>query len=486
VIIAPSFVKLIIYKEISMVPDLSQQIFALPKIRILGREIDEAIVEIDGMRIFLNPNPERFMDKKLLSGELWEHKEVDLLRRIIKPGMTILDIGANFGYYSLLFSQWAGKNGRVIAFEPTSEYSNRLIRHIQENNLRNVRAEIIGLSDSNATCQISVGECSATIQWVWSMKPRTTETIQLVTLDSWWQQYIDEGNPDKLDFVKVDTDGHEPKFLLGARQVLMRHRPMILMEFFRPQYADTGYSCEQVADFLEKEWGYELCMVETGKAFDSRKALLEKINNEKLSCDILCIPQKNIISQSAGENTTTPVTVSAISHNNPGTSINAVPDTFVLNISPAMLSKARELVGGQESQAVFFILMSASEMFVNQAGKPDSRRFTAAFENINESKISRTSYLLTTNRANALTHTLNASAAFEDGKGNFDAASFDTCFNGLCDCQFSGSEAQRITVFYNLMRPIRQETVRIAERQYNSAFPDGIQHTSYLGQNGFK
>jgi FkbM family methyltransferase len=452
-----------------MVPDLFHQNYALPKVRILSRQANEATIEIDGMRMFLNPNPERFMDKKLLSGELWEHKEVDLLRRIIRPGMTVLDIGANFGYYTLLFSRWVGDSGRVIAFEPTIEYGNRLIRHIQENNLRNVRAEIIGLSDIAATCPISVGECSATIQWVWSLTPRNTETIRLVPLDDWWRKYVDEGNPDKLDFVKVDTDGHEPRFLLGAGRVLMQHRPIILMEFFSPQYVDTGYSCEQVADFLEKEWGYELCMVETGNPFDSRKALLDKINDEKRSCDILCVPQRTIGCKGVGVNVTTaPAAVSAVSQENLEMGVNTAPAAFVVNINPAMLNKARELVGGQESQSVFFILMSASELFVNQAGKPDNRRFNAAFENINESKISRAAHLLDTNRASALTHLLNASAAFSDGNGNFDTASFETCFGNLSDNRFSCSAIERITIFYNFMRPTGQEPMKIMEKKSDS------------------
>jgi FkbM family methyltransferase len=458
--------------------ELSGSNYALPKVRILGRQSNEAVVEIDGLRMFLNPSPERFMDKKLLSGELWEHKEVQILCRIIRPGMTILDVGANFGYYTLIFSKWVGDNGRVIAFEPTSEYGNRLIRHIRENNLQNVRLEMLGLSDSAATCQISVGECSATIQWVWSLTPRITETIQLVTLDSWWQQYLAQGNPDKLDFVKVDTDGHEPKFLLGARQVLIRHRPIMLMEFFSPQYASTGYSCEQVAELLEKEFGYELCSVETGKPFDSRKGLLEKINNEKLSCDILCVPREKAVCQHSDANVTAaPATVSSATQQNPQTSTSASLATSVVNITPAMLGKARELVGEKESQAAFFILMSASEAFVRQAGRFNNREFGAALEHLDVSKIRKVAHLMSTGPGAALTYLLAASAAFADGNGDFDACSFNARFNDLADYQFMGNESERIARFFNTMRPVKQETLRIVGKKSDSAISDSVQLT---------
>ncbi|MHC4622304.1 MAG: FkbM family methyltransferase, partial [Planctomycetota bacterium] len=263
-----------------------------PEIKVIDRKAEEAVVEVGGLRMFLKPY--KYLDKTLLDGRLWEEAEVTLLSRLTRPGMTVLDVGANFGYYTLLFSRWVGDAGRVIAFEPTSTYGKRLARHVRENNLQNVRLEAKGLSDCAAACPISIGECSGTLHWIESQLPRATETVQLVTLDEWWQQYVTEGNPDKLDLIKVDIDGHEPKFLLGAREVLLRHRPLMLMEFFEPQYASAGHSCRQVIDLLAKELEYVLCSVDDGRPFGSHRDLLNRIKDRRLSCDVLCVPREKL------------------------------------------------------------------------------------------------------------------------------------------------------------------------------------------------
>jgi FkbM family methyltransferase len=291
-------------------PDVAADPDQKPQVRVIDRQAEEAVVEVCGLRMFLKPD--KYLDKTLLDGRLWEQAEVTLLSRLTKVGMTVLDVGANFGYYTLLFSRWVGEAGRVIAFEPTSTYGERLARHVRENNLQNVRLEAKGLSDCAAACPISIGECSGTLHWIESQLPRSTETVQLVTLDEWWQQYVTEGNPDALDLIKVDIDGHEPKFLLGAREVLLRHRPLILMEFFEPQYASAGHSCRQIMDLLEKELGYVLCSVDDGRPFGSREDLLSRIEDGKLSCDVLCVPREKFTGQH--ENVTCP---SEINHREP-------------------------------------------------------------------------------------------------------------------------------------------------------------------------
>ena len=57
----------------------------------------------------------------LLEQECWFEKEMDFLRHWLQPGMTVIDIGANLGVYSLPMARLVGKTGRVFAYEPGSE-----------------------------------------------------------------------------------------------------------------------------------------------------------------------------------------------------------------------------------------------------------------------------------------------------------------------------------------------------------------------------
>lgn len=266
--------------------------------RIIGKDNSAVIVQVGS--IIFNLNPDRYLDNEIINGRLFEEASVLKLIDIIKPGMVVLDVGANFGYYTLLFSKWVGPSGKVIAFEPTQEYCRRLNGHLLRNKAENVAVVNKGLSKTAEEVEINIGECSATLHWSCDFDPRIKEKISLVTLDEWWQEYVDNGNPDRLDFIKIDTDGHEPHFLLGALKTITRLRPIIHLEFSKPHYENGGFSCTQVADWLDVQLGYTLYQ-EDGNPFESHEALLQKIEDPKISANILCFPR--CIADENGKNT---------------------------------------------------------------------------------------------------------------------------------------------------------------------------------------
>lgn len=233
---------------------------------------------------------DRYLDRQIAAGSVWEWKSVNLVRRLVKPGMHVLDVGANFGYFTLLFSHLVNRTGRVIAFEPTQEYLSRLKWHLRENRIENVHVEQMGLSDKNDDVEIAIGECSATLHWNADSVPRFKEQIKLMRLDDWRHVYLDDGHPDRLDFLKVDIDGHEPNFLIGAERTLRRHRPHILIEFSQEALFAAGHSSWHLADQLES-MGYVLCSEEDGLPFQSRRALLKEAGNFAYSANVLARPR---------------------------------------------------------------------------------------------------------------------------------------------------------------------------------------------------
>src|SRR4051794_37935389 len=69
----------------------------------------------------------------------YELEKQQVLERFVRPGMTVYDIGANAGFYTLFFSSLVGDTGRVFAFEPCPYAARFLIDHVQMNGLSNVR-----------------------------------------------------------------------------------------------------------------------------------------------------------------------------------------------------------------------------------------------------------------------------------------------------------------------------------------------------------
>ncbi|RMG47005.1 MAG: FkbM family methyltransferase [Acidobacteria bacterium] len=232
-----------------------------------------------------------YVDRQLAAGEPWEPHAVRLLEREVRPGMVAVDVGANFGYFTLHLSRLVGPEGRVIAFEPSRRFAERLAWHIEANGAANVVMERVALSDRDGEAELLQGEASATMHWTGAKAPGGRERVRTTTLDGWWRRWTSGGGEDRLDVIKVDIDGHEPRFLAGAAETLRRHRPLLLIEFSQDNLFAAGSTAWDLADALE-DLGYTLCDERTGRPFPSRRALLLEAGNFTHSANVLARPAR--------------------------------------------------------------------------------------------------------------------------------------------------------------------------------------------------
>lgn len=209
--------------------------------------------------------------------------------KIVKPGMIVADVGANIGYYTIQLSKLVGFNGRVYAFEPFSSYHKRLIDHLQLNNCHNVFLSEFGLSDKIATNRkiyfAGNKSGSATLVSLDDASFSEAGNVNLNTLDN----YVDEIDITKLDFIKVDIDGYEFKFISGALDSLKRFRPIILMEFSHLHLLHEGSGVEELASML-KGLGYSFYSERTGRQYATRVDFLVDTMNCAYSANVICIP----------------------------------------------------------------------------------------------------------------------------------------------------------------------------------------------------
>jgi FkbM family methyltransferase len=167
------------------------------------------------------------------------------VRRLINKGDTVLDIGANFGVFTKLFSELVGPQGSVLAFEPIPQTFRTLAAGVKRYHLGNVRVLNKALSDTVGTVQMFVpqyadvpGENLYEASIVSDSQSRNTLTIDSVSIDSLQLP--------RVDFVKIDVEGHELNVLQGARRTLEQHHPTLMVEVTSPG----------TSDFLCKEMGY--------------------------------------------------------------------------------------------------------------------------------------------------------------------------------------------------------------------------------------
>jgi len=150
----------------------------------------------------------------------YEPEQVRYFLENLNTGATVFDIGANLGYYTLLFSQCVGETGRVVAFEPSPQVVHFLNCHVRANRLTNV--DIV---------QAAAGATSGRIRFdtqSGSGTGRVTEAgeseVEVCRLD----EKATEMNV-WPDFLKVDVEGFAGDVLAGASEILSVSRPTIYL-----------------------------------------------------------------------------------------------------------------------------------------------------------------------------------------------------------------------------------------------------------------
>ena len=227
------------------------------------------------------------ISRALVRNGIWERETTDLIQDLVKPGMQVLAIGANFGYYALLMARQVGPEGHVWAFEPTEKFRRQLERHVDINRLREVVTVLpFGLSDAAASVSMELMTQSASLHFA-PYHPRIgRETVELRRLD----QAASDLGIDKVDFIQMDIDGHEAAFLRGAQDTLARHRPMIAMEFSQACLHVAGSDVQEVAHLLES-LGYVICSERTRQPYKDEFDFLLECGNFDHHANALIVPQ---------------------------------------------------------------------------------------------------------------------------------------------------------------------------------------------------
>lgn len=173
----------------------------------------------------------------LVTDGYWEMWLTQFVAKTIKDGMFVLDVGANFGYYSVLMADLVGPSGKVIAIEPNPRAAQAAEASLSINGFRD-RSTVIqaAASDEPGTVMFHVPykePKNATIVPEGHISPDAdTFSVPTVTLDEVCRNQ-------KVDFIKIDAEGGEYNIFRGMQTILKRDRPKIILEFNASRYNAT-------------------------------------------------------------------------------------------------------------------------------------------------------------------------------------------------------------------------------------------------------
>jgi len=198
----------------------------------------------------------------------YENTNRMLWEKIVSPGMTVIDIGAHWGIYSISASRLVRKEGKVFSFEPNPEVYERLRKNIllnQDDLYGEVIVQNCAVSDYEGCSEFHVPlMCKSAYGSL--HRPNIKEdcdiiNVSVISLD----HYVERNKLGRVDLIKIDVEGAELTVLKGAEKVLRRFYPMIFMEVSDKRTKAFGYKAEKLCSFLE-DLGYELyCPVQCYK-----------------------------------------------------------------------------------------------------------------------------------------------------------------------------------------------------------------------------
>ncbi len=207
-------------------------------------------VPFDGLQLAIEPSLRSIVTGVLLGAEDWFETEMEFWRSRLQPGMTVIDVGANAGVYTFSAAQKVGKTGQVIAIEPFAGCVNLLQETCRINELSQVKVCHGAASDRPGKSKLSLKASSELNELSDRDLPEGTyEEVNCFTLDSLIETY----QLDRIDYLKIDAEGHEVPVLQGSDRILGEFRPVILYE----NIAGSQGSNLPVAELLISK-GYDL------------------------------------------------------------------------------------------------------------------------------------------------------------------------------------------------------------------------------------
>lgn len=223
---------------------------------------------IYGQKLFVNTQ-DLSLAPHLLLNRYWEKEVSDFLIKLLKPGMRVVEVGSNVGYYSVLVASRIGSNGYIHTFEANPNMHKLLQKNMDINGFL-PRAKCINKAVSDRRDKVkfkilsehlgSSHLCESSTREAAEMEAEIIE-VESTCLD------IELGEDYRIDILKIDAEGAEPLILKGAINLLKNNQNIkIILEFCIDNFSNSN--AEEYLNFL-RNLGFKLCLIGSNSKYKS-------------------------------------------------------------------------------------------------------------------------------------------------------------------------------------------------------------------------
>lgn len=245
---------------------LTQHLFGSKTFRLIARFINvhfspkhNCLIKVGRYKMLANS-----LDR-LLALYLWnqvgrENFETSLIQDKVKPGMTVIDIGANLGYYTLMFADSVGKTGRVYAFEPDPDNFQLLQKNIRLNGFKNVVCINQAVANKIGSAQLFLCQEHKGSHSLYDPgEARNKIKVAVTTLDKFVGRKI------KPNLVKLDTEGAEYLVFKGMDKMIKSSKKLQIICEFAPRLLNLCGTSPKKLIRLILNSGFNLAIIDNKK-----------------------------------------------------------------------------------------------------------------------------------------------------------------------------------------------------------------------------
>ena len=213
---------------------------------------------------------------------IYASQGIGFLHKCLVKCDTFIDIGANIGCYTLVGSKLVGNSGKIIAFEPVENVSNRLEQNISLNKLENITVVKKAVYHDNALLRLHVA--SQENLGMSSILRHDSESGRIINVEAIaLDEYLKTENTLEIRLIKIDIEGAELFALQGMTKTIIKYKPILMVEI-SAEATKSSYDRMQVFTFLQQHNYDWYVLKESGELMRPNDLYLNDYTNYVFIC----------------------------------------------------------------------------------------------------------------------------------------------------------------------------------------------------------